>query len=243
MDPATYLPVVEAESARARNQALAEPTAPVPHCPGWDCATLLMHLGNVYHFVARLVSAAPGSREEVPARTEEEPPGVELADWFDAARSAVIDALAGAGTDKAMWTWTEARDSGFFHRRMAHESTMHRLDADLAVDGSLGSVPSAFASDGIDEFVQVGMRHSMRRPDRTYPDGSLHLHCTDTEGEWMVIPDGTGGLTVTREHAKGDVAVRGPAVGILRYLWGRERENVDIFGDEDLADAWGRCSP
>ena len=59
----------------------------------------------------------------------------------------------------------------------------------------------------------------------------------------MIVPDGSGGLTVTREHAKGDVAVRGPAVNILRYMWGRERENVDVFGDEGLADAWARCSP
>lgn len=243
MDPATYLPVVEAESATVRNKALSEPTAPVPHCPEWDCATLLVHLGNVYRFVAGLVSAAPRSSDEVPARSEEEPSGDELAEWFDAARSTLIETLARAGTDTAMWTWAEARDSGFFHRRMAHESTLHRLDADLAVDGALGDVDPAFASDGIDEFVHVGMRHSMRRPERTYPDGSLHLHCTDTEGEWMVVPDGSGGLAVTREHAKGDVAVRGPAVNILRYMWGRERENVDVFGDEDLADAWARCSP
>jgi choline dehydrogenase-like flavoprotein len=195
------------------------------------------------HNCAALVSAAPSSLEELPARATEEPSETELAGWFDAARSDVIEALAGAGTDTAMWTWSEARDSGFFHRRMAHESTLHRLDADLAVDGSLGDVTAAFASDGIDEFVHVGMRHSLRRPERTYPDGSLHLHCTDTEGEWMVVPDGSGGLTVTREHAKGDVAVRGPAVSILRYIWGRERENVDVFGDEGLADAWARCSP
>lgn len=243
MDPAVYLPVIESESQRLRDQALSKRAAPIPHCDGWDTDALLVHMGNVYRFVTGIVDAVPQSRDDVPAFSNEEPSADELAGWFDAACDGVVESLRRAGTRTPMWTWSEAGDSGFFHRRMAHETTMHRLDTDMAVNGELGDVDAPFASDGIDEFVHVGMRFSMRKPDRTYPEGSLHLHCTDTDGEWMIRPDGSGGVTITREHAKGDVAVRGPALNILRYVWGRERRNVDVFGDEDLADAWGRCSP
>ena len=51
-------------------------------------------------------------------------------------------------------------------------------------------------------------------------DGTLHLHCTDVEGEWLVARR-DGEVTVTREHAKGDVAARGSASDLFLFLWGR----------------------
>jgi hypothetical protein len=42
-------------------------------------------------------------------------------------------------------------------------------------------------------------------------------------------------MHVTHEHAKGDVAVRGPASDLLLVLYGRKPTNeVDIFGDAAL---------
>ena len=67
-------------------------------------------------------------------------------------------------------------------------------------------------------------------------DGSIHVHCTDTEGEWLVRRDGDD-LVVTREHAKGDVAARGSASDLLLFLWGRRPVSaLDVFGDGDLLD-------
>ena len=37
----------------------------------------------------------------------------------------------------------------------------------------------------------------------TYPDGSIHLHRIDGEGEWLIKPFGNE-IVVTHEHAKGD---------------------------------------
>ena len=60
---------------------------------------------------------------------------------------------------------------------------------------------------------------------------SVHLHCTDTEGEWLIVRDGDD-LVVTREHAKGDVAARGTASDVLRFLWGRGgADQLEVFGD------------
>ena len=47
----------------------------------------------------------------------------------------------------------------------------------------------------------------------------MHVHSTDADGEWLV--DFDNGLAVTREHAKGDVAVRGPASDLMLVLYGR----------------------
>jgi hypothetical protein len=49
--------------------------------------------------------------------------------------------------------------------------------------------------------------------------GSVHLHATDGDGEWFIE---TGdGLTWTRAHEKGDVAVRGTTSDLLLLVWGR----------------------
>ena len=65
-------------------------------------------------------------------------------------------------------------------------------------------------------------------------DGTVHLHCTDIDGEWL-ISSGGGEVTVTREHAKGDVAARGTASDLLLFVWGRvPADALEVFGDTDL---------
>ncbi len=67
----------------------------------------------------------------------------------------------------------------------------------------------------------------------------MHLHCTDADGEWTVRPDGAGGHTVARDHAKADAALRGDAHDLLMVLWRRSPlDAVTVFGDADLAAAF-----
>ena len=42
------------------------------------------------------------------------------------------------------------------------------------------------------------MRRNATRDSATLPAGSLHLHCTDTNGEWLVSLD--DGFELVREH-------------------------------------------
>ena len=98
------------------------------------------------------------------------------------------------------------------------------------------------AADGIDEYTQVGLQFSSSKPDRVYPSQSLPLHCSDTEGEWMLVGDDGPNVTITREHGKGDAAVRGQAEEILLWIWGRPGQ-VEIFGDEAVAEAWRALAP
>src|SRR6201999_3325814 len=49
-------------------------------------------------------------------------------------------------------TWYEPEQTvGFWIRRMAQETVMHRIDAELAVDGTVSAIPEELAVDGIDE--------------------------------------------------------------------------------------------
>ena len=89
-------------------------------------------------------------------------------------------------------------------------------------------VERELAVDGIQEFFDL---IPIRPGSDVRGNGeSIHLHCTDGDGEWLarLEPDG---LRVTREHAKGDVAARGSASDLLLLIWGRERPAVDVFGE------------
>jgi predicted lipid carrier protein YhbT len=78
----------------------------------------------------------------------------------------------------------------------------------------------------------------IQRDALTVPLSSLHVHCTDVAGEWMVTARGAG-VHVERVHAKGDAALRGPAEALLLRLWGRTPSStIEVIGDQAGADAW-----
>ena len=69
---------------------------------------------------------------------------------------------------------------------------------------------------------------------------TMHLHATDAPGEWQLTfePDA---VHVERMHAKGDVAVRGPAAALLLLLWHRtdtSAPGLEVFGDDDVLELW-----
>jgi predicted lipid carrier protein YhbT len=75
--------------------------------------------------------------------------------------------------------------------------------------------------------------------DRLHGEGeTIHWHCTDTDGEWLVrlAPEG---LEVSREHARGDVALRGPASELLLVTIGRApASSIEVLGDASLVERW-----
>ncbi len=94
--------------------------------------------------------------------------------------------------------------------------------------------PDHLGSDGIDEFLA----HMVSDVVADAPElgGSVHLHCTDVPGEWMVRPTAGGGLNVIREHAKGDAAMRGTSSDLLLVLWRRQGlATIEVIGDAEVA--------
>ena len=134
------------------------------------------------------------------------------------------------------WSWTSDKTVSFFVRRMAHENTVHDWDAKGAL-GVDAQIPTLLALDGIEEKLFL-----VSESDANLPNASIHLHCTDCEGEWMLIQSDSG-LEIIREHGKGDAAVRGEAKSILLYLWGRVSEELECFGDEEIISAWTEVGP
>jgi uncharacterized protein (TIGR03083 family) len=227
-----YVAAVRSDGAAlARAAATAGLDAPVPSCPLWSVTDLLGHVGRIHHWVTQLVvervtERGPHWSEAV---APDEP---ELLAWFTDGVTQLADALAAAGPDAPVWSWTPDATSGFWARRQAHETSIHRYDAQLAA-GAPQPLAGALAADGIDELFAV----TPHRPTASQMRGAgetVHVHCTDRDGEWLVRL-GSDGMDVTREHAKGDVAVRGAASELFLSLYGRtDTDALEVFGDAAL---------
>ncbi len=220
--------------------------AEVPGCPGWDLAELVLHLGGVHRWTTAAVrsAAAPDGRPAPDIdRADIERGGPEmLATWFTDGVDDLLDALDGTEPDAATWhPFDGDKVVAVWYRRQAHETSIHRVDAEQAT-GSFTSIAPEFASDGIDEYFALTLPRLVARSKLVLPSGSLHVHCTDVPGEWLIHVD-DGHLVVRREHAKGDAAIRGAAQPILLHLWSRPVDDaaaIEVIGDAEVADAWLR---
>ena len=124
---------------------------------------------------------------------------------------------------------------------MAHENAIHRWDVENAV-GEAAPIDGDLARDGVNEILDVAWRYQSRGPVTGYPSSTLHLHCTDGEGEWLLSSEDDR-LVVAREHAKGDVAARGTASDLVLLVWGRRLAGIEVFGDEAGLTAWLALTP
>lgn len=231
-----YLDAVERESAALRSAATRGPLdAVVPTCPEWTLGELVGHVRSTQRWamlnVQRATPAAHVQFDEV----GDAPTGPAVIDAFAATTSELVSTLRDTGPEAPAWTFRGAPVSGFWAQRAALEVAVHRWDGENAV-GIAQPIEAPLAIDGIDEFLDFVPAFMAPKFEGT--SGTMHVHSTDPDGEWLVDFDGDG-LVVTREHAKGDVAVRGPASDLLLVLYGRVvPETVDVHGDGALVERW-----
>ncbi len=205
--------------------------APVPACPGWSVADLVYHLGEVNHFWRTIVAEQRDTWEGY--ERPERPADGELVAWYRDGLHATVAVLTAADPAHPNWTWSTDKTAGFVIRRMAHETAVHRWDAEQAAGLDTGIEPH-LASDGIDEFLMWFADEP--NEGNPVPGGSVHVHCADVPGEWTVVLDAEGAYDIERAHAKGDCALRGSASDLLLALWRRRpSSSIDIVGDADVA--------
>lgn len=236
VEPRAYLDDLAGEGARlaaaARSAGMA---APVPTCPGWHVADLLVHTARVFRHKTYVLERHLQERPTGDGWQVDDPAPAEAPDFFDVELRALLDALRGADPDEEVWTFAPAnRTVGFWCRRMAHEAVIHRVDAETAA-GIAGLVRPELAVDGVDEVLDLFLAPRVVAAVLAEPAATVHLHATDLPGEWLVRL-GPDGLRVERGHAKGDAAVRGTASELLLWLWGRRPlDGLEVFGEEQAA--------
>jgi len=231
VEPLDLLATVPTSSATLVAAAVeAGLDAPVPSCPEWTVEKLVRHTGMVLRYVGKVVEAGG----PIDAKALPKPPaGSLVVQWFEEMERTTVTALAAKAPDDEQWNWAgQPPVAAFWHRRMAHELAVHAADAQLAA-ARAPQVETELAADGIDELLTLllPLKVTLGGGDATGL-GTLHVHCTDTEGEWLIEPVG-GALQVTRAHAKGDAALRGPASEVLLRLCNRGGGG-EVVGDPSV---------
>jgi uncharacterized protein (TIGR03083 family) len=221
----------------------ADLSTPVPTCPEWTLADLVEHCGIVNRWAAQMVREV--AKERLDRKTLDVPAPERASDlpgWLADGAGPVVDAFRASDPDAPMWAWGADKHARFWPRRMLHETTVHRADAELAL-GREPVIDPDVAVDGIDELLENLPHAASFRPRvaELRGDGvSLHLHCTDTDGEWTIRlqPDG---YTWDHGHAKATVAVRAPAADLLLLMYGRRTPDdarYERFGDLAVLVSW-----
>ncbi|MEU8221182.1 maleylpyruvate isomerase family mycothiol-dependent enzyme [Kribbella sp. NPDC048915] len=234
-----FLEHVRAESARLGEVARTGLDASVPSCPGWTVDDVVRHVAQVY--VHKVEALKRGTR---PDPWPPDFSDLVSLEWYDEARTAIVDALAAAGTTTPTWTF-DPRDStsAFWHRRMAHETVVHRIDVEQAHD-VVSPIDPALALDGIDEILYPTLAGPWwEEGDTEYPmDAAVRLTAADRS--WTVSADATS--VDVRQGAAGTAAatISAEPAQLYLWLWGRVGEDViDIGGDRAVARAFrGRVS-
>lgn len=228
-------------SAAARTAGL---DAPVEQCPGWGVGRLLGHTGKVLQRTNLCVAQgllAPPAEDAVPSLPRDEA----LFDAFDEVLATMCATFDACDPDGPSWNFTgENFVNAFWMRRMAHEIEIHRWDAQNAAAGPIDKFADDSAVDGIDELL-VELMPILSAVKNPTLSASFHLHCTDAPGEWLTTFT-DGAPSTIREHAKGDLAVRGPASGLYAWAWNRgtiDANGLDTAGDASLLDAYASVVP
>jgi uncharacterized protein (TIGR03083 family) len=232
------LRAVREDAAALAAAGRVDPAARVPSCPEWSLRELVDHTGRVHHWCAGIVA----SRSQDRVRFADQPGGPGDAEaglaWFEAGTAALLAALDGVDEETPVWNWFRGvAPARFWMRRMALETAMHRWDGQAALMQP-APVDAAVALLGVDEMLEDLLPLLPSQCVAVSSDATLHLHCTDAGGEWLVrfTPDGA---VVSREHAKGDVAVRATASDLYLLLWNRiGPEHLEVFGDEGILRGW-----
>ena len=232
MKARTYLDHLRRDGDALAAAAATDLTAPVPSCPGWDVAELVRHTSEVHRHKAAVIrsdGAAWDRRERGPEDR------AEVLGWYRAGLDDLCELFATTDENSPARTWGTGDTVAWWIRRMAQETAVHRWDAENAV-GRGGAIDAALASDGIEEFL--GEFIPGEAIPYEGPAGTVHLHCTDVDGEWTVTLRPGTVPTYETGHSKGDAAVRGPAHDLLLFVWRRVgRDAVEVLGDGALVDA------
>ena len=238
MDVATHLEALQDNGRLLLDAATsAGLDAAVPSCPQWQVRDVLQHVGQVHRWARSYVDGGRTSPPDDNDRPAEIPPDEELLEWFRDGHAALVQSLRTASDDMQCWAFLPAPSPrAFWARRQAHETAIHRTDAELAA-GSAPVFDGAFAADGLDELL-FGFFARPRGRLVADPALRLGLRATDTGDAWT-ITIGPDARTTTREATEADCLVSGTASDLYLLLWNRgPRSACSVEGDERVLDLW-----
>jgi len=216
--------------------------------------------------LSRSRTAQPGGESEAEILSQG-PGDAELPAWFRDGHAALVRALSEASPDLDCWAFLDAPSPlAFWARRQAHETGIHRVDAEQAAGRVSASMfEPEFAADGVDELIMGFLARSVRRGSWPGLAGSLAIHVRDglgsvTEergpepagGSRGVVPPGQHGAdwlvaggsaepAVSRGTGPAACDVTGQARDLYLTLWNRRPpDGLQVTGDPGILEAFSR---
>lgn len=213
-----------------------DPELPVRDCPGMTLGEVVRHVGSVYRMVVSWLRDG-----ERPTRWQRVPyEGQSVVDYLRAGLREVVGELAAHDPEEGCPTWWSAHQNyGFWYRRLAHETTIHRVDVQLTGAGLIvGRIADDIALDGVDEILTLWFTHRLGVlgvsdvvPGRVAVQASMR--------RWLaqVTPTGTSAWRAEGDDEPVDATVSNDPAGLYLWLWGRRpRGMVNRGGDLALVD-------
>lgn len=229
MDAGAHIEHLRAEghrlAAAARQAGL---DAPVPTCPGWNVRDLVAHVAAVFD---HKIACMRLQRRPNDAEWAHEPPAAEgVVDWLTATLDELISEFRARGPQAPAYTWHPTDQTvGFWCRRMAQETLVHRIDAERA-GGSVSAVDEELALDGIDEILVAFLTGPWWETDPVPAASGRSVAVRAGDEAWRITlePDA---VRVSRTGGPADATIEGRPLDVLLWAWGRQPAHVTVDGD------------
>ena len=252
MENSRFLECIAADYGRIRAVVPGNLDRLVPSCPKWTVADLVQHVGAVYlHKVATMRDGAAPSPWPPAGLNDEEPVAL-----LDRAYAELMAEFDRRDPEDFSPTWYDPDQTvGFWIRRMAQETVIHRIDAELAADTPVAPVPDDLAIDGIDELLKAFVAFDVKKWPEDFaetlaesPGRSYTIHTSGVE--WLIgtapasftVGGGPGMTPATFTNT--DTTITGTPAALLRWAWNRttpgEPPAITIDGNPDLTE-FRRC--
>jgi uncharacterized protein (TIGR03083 family) len=250
MEPARHLEILRAEIDLVAALPASALDAPIPTVEEWTVEGVVRHLGRVHSWVTgALLASADQTMADLPPPARM-PKGPECLEAYREAADGLLAAFDGLDPSDPKPTFAGPGSAGWWMRRQAQEVSVHRIDAQDGIHAAGGPATDPLAvdgaADGIDEWARMFVAERMPQRDMVLPNDlhgcTIHIHGTDDPApadgaEWLLTVTDEGAVTVEATHAKGDVALRGPAETLLLALWRRRPlSDLDVVGDASVAE-------
>lgn len=234
MERDRYLELLAVNGARLRVTAARDLDAPVPSCPGWTVRDAVQHTAEVYeHKIAAIALGGPAPEPWPPAWPADHDP----LSWLEDAHERLLEVLRSTDPAAGSWTWLpEDQTAGFWVRRMAQETAVHRVDVELAL-GCVTPIDVELAVDGIDEVLDLMLGGDWGDDPQAALTGRVSVA---TEGKTWTIAMSADRVDIERRASLEpvDATVTAEPSALLLWMYGRAgNHQVHVEG---AADAAGR---
>lgn len=255
MDKEAYLNALHDAAAALAAAARLGLRVPVPSCPGWVVADLVVHTGGVHRAQAEIVrtraqeplsitremfTSVSGLLEWLERSTlmggqtdlDAIPEG--LVAWFEDGAQRLESVLWEADPDETVWNWSGDHRVAHYLRMLPIETAVHRWDAQLA-QGRPEPIARELAREGIGQTFEVMAPFRRRLAEAPPGQGEVYqFRQTDGDGAWRLRFYGDA-VDVENGHGDADVSVAASASDLFLFLWHRiPATDLHVGGDGAL---------